>query len=162
MQTPYEMLQGRGGLYAGSRRLYGPLDFFKLVCQNERMFNMFNKNHNSRDTEGQPPVSDYEELSSCRRRITSELTRAAGLLKEEEAKRIAKEQEYRREHAEAIRRRTEFLKRTESAPVSPELYALWLCAYMAQGGRITHPRDWDFPQSHIEKSDSITEKYLQP
>ncbi len=160
MQTPYEMLQGWGGLYAGSRRLYCPLDFFKLVCQNECMFNMFNKNHNSRDTEGQPPVSDYEELSSCRRRITSELARAAGLLKEEEAKRIAKEQEYRREHAEAIRRRTEFLKRTESVPVSPELYALWLCAYMAQGGRITHPRDWDFPQSHIEKKRFNNRKVL--
>lgn len=37
---------------------------------------------------------------------------------------------------------------------------MWLYAYMAQGGKITHPRDWDFPQSYIEKGDSITQKAL--
>lgn len=57
-------------------------------------------------------------------------------------------------------RRTKFLEKTESAPASPELYALWLYAYMARGRRVTHPRDRNFPQSHIEKGDSITEKAL--
>lgn len=166
MQTSYEMLQGWGGLYAGSRRLYCPLDFFKLVCQNECMFDIFrNKPHKSsptpRDAEGQLPVPDYdEELSSYYSRITRELTRVTGLLDEDRAERIAEEQEYQREYAEAIRRRTEFLKKTESVPAPQKLYALWLCAYMAQGGKITHRRDWDFPQSHIEKGDSITQKAL--
>lgn len=165
MQTPYEMLQGWGGLYAGSRWLYGPLDFFKLVCQNECMFDIFrNKPHKSsptpRDAEGQSPVTKHEKPPLDYSRITSELTRATRLLDEDRAERIAEEQEYQRERAEAIRRRTEFLKKTESAPASPKLYALWLYAYMAQGGKITHPRDWDFPQSHIKKGDSITEKVL--
>lgn len=130
------------------------------------MFDIFrNKSHKSsptpRDAEGQLPVPDYdEELSSYYSRITRELTRATGLLDEDRAERITKEQEYQRERAEAIRRRTEFLKKTESVPAPPELYALWLCAYMAQGGKITHRRDWDFPQSHIEKGDSITQKAL--
>ncbi len=165
MQTPYEMLQGWGGLYAGSRWLYGPLDFFKLVCQNECMFDIFrNKPHKSsptpRDAEGQSPVTKHEKPPLDYSRITSELTRATRLLDEDRAERIAEEQEYQRERAEAIRRRTEFLKKTESAPASPKLYALWLWAYMAQGGKITHPRGWDFPQSHIEKGDSITQKAL--
>lgn len=130
------------------------------------MFDIFRKKpHNSsptpRDAEGQLPVPDYdEELSSYYSRITSELTRVAGLLDEDKAERIAREREYQRELAEEIRRRTEFLEKTESAPASPELYALWLYAYMARGRRVTHPRDRNFPQSHIEKGDSITEKVL--
>lgn len=159
------MLQGWGDLHAGSRWLYGPLDFFKLVCQNECMFDIFrNKPHNSsptpRGAEGQSPVTEHEKPPLDYSRITSELTRATRLLDEDRAERIAEEQEYQRERAEVIRRRTEFLKKTESVPAPPKLYALWLYARMAKGGKITHPRDWDFPQSHIEKGDSITQKVL--
>lgn len=165
MQTPYEMLQGWGGLHAGSRWLYGPLDFFKLVCHNECMFDIFRKKpHNSsptpRDTEGQSPVTEHERPPLDYSRITSELTRVAGLLDEDKAERIAREQEHEQRFTEMTHRRTKFLEKTESAPASPELYALWLYAYMAQGGKITHPCDWDFPQSYIEKGDSITEKAL--
>lgn len=129
------------------------------------MFDIFrNKPHKSsptpRGAKGQSPVTEHEKPPLDYSRITSELTRATRLLDEDRAERIAEEQEYQRERAEAIRRRTEFLKKTESVPAPPKLYALWLYAYMTQGGKITHPRDWDFPQSHIEKGDSITEKVL--
>ena len=83
------MLQGWGDLHAGSRRLYCPLDFFKLVCQNECMFDIFRKKpHNSsptpRGAESRSPVPDYDgELSSYYSRITRELTRANGLLDED-------------------------------------------------------------------------------
>ena len=139
MQTPYEMLQGWGDLHAGSRWLYGPLDFFKLVCHNECMFDIFrNKSHKSsptpRDAEGQLPVPDYdEELSSYYSRITRELTRATGLLDEDRAERITKEQEYQRERAEAIRRRTEFLKKTESVPAPPNYMH---CGYVPTWHRV--------------------------
>lgn len=129
------------------------------------MFDEFRKKpHNPspapRGTESRSPVPEYEKPPLDYSRITRELTRATGLLDEDRAERIAEEQEYQRERTEAIRRRTEFLKKTESAPASPKLYALWLYAYMAQGGKITHPRDRNFPQSQIKKGDSITQKAL--
>lgn len=138
MQTPYEMLQGWGDLYAGSRRLYGPLDFFKLVCQNECMFDIFrNKSHNSsptpRGAEGQSPVTEHEKPPLDYSRITSELTRATRLLDEDRAERIAEEQEYQRERAEVIRRRTEFLKKTESVPAPPNYMH---CGYMPAWQRV--------------------------
>lgn len=86
-----------------------------------------------RGAESQPPVPDYdEELSSYYSRITRELTRATGLLDEDRAKRIAEEQEYQRERAEAIRRRTEFLKKTESVPAPNYMH----CGYMPTWHRV--------------------------
>lgn len=135
MQTPYEILQGWGDLHAGSRRLYCPLDFFKLVCQNECMFDIFrNKSHKSsptpRGAEGQSPVIEHKKPPLDYSRITRELTRATGLLDEDRAERIAKKQEYQRERAEAIRRRTEFLKKTESVPAPPKIiYIVAICLH---------------------------------
>lgn len=94
------------------------------------MFDIFRKKpHNSsptpRGAESRSPVPDYdEELSPYYSRITRELTRATGLLDEDRAERIAEEQEYQRERAEAIRRRTEFLKKTESVPAPPQIICI--------------------------------------
>lgn len=38
----------------------------------------------------------------------------------------------------------DFLRNTEAEPAPKELYALWLYAYMANGGRVTHPRNREF------------------
>ena len=139
-------------------KFYSTLDFFKIVCYSQHMSDLFrNESHKSSPTprgeEGRSPVPVHEKPPLDYSRITRELTRATGLLDEDRAKRIARKQECQRRDIERTRRRTEFLKKTESAPASPKLYALWLYAYMAQGGKITHPRDRNFPQSRIKKGD---------
>lgn len=93
------------------------------------MFDIFrNKPHNSsptpRGAEGQSPVTEHEKPPLDYSRITSELTRATRLLDEDRAERIAEEQEYQRERAEVIRRRTEFLKKTESVPAPPQIICI--------------------------------------
>ena len=105
-------------------KFYSTLDFFKIVCYSQYMSDIFrNESHKSSPTprgeEGRSPVPAHEKPPLDYSRITRELTRATGLLDEDRAERIAEEQEYQREHAEAIRRRTEFLKKTESVPAPP-------------------------------------------
>lgn len=93
------------------------------------MFDIFrNKSHESsptpRGAKSQFPVTEHGKPPLDYSRITRELTRASGLLDEDKAERIAEEQEYQRERAEAIRRRTEFLKKTESVPAPPQIICI--------------------------------------
>ena len=68
--------------------------------------------------------------------------------------------EYEREaqHSRAMRR--EFLERSGAYPASPDLYALWLYAYLEQGNKITHPRDCPFSRGQLRKDETITQQSL--
>ena len=47
------------------------------------------------------------------------------------------------------RMRSAFLEYTQAVHTKPELYALWLYTYINQDGEITHPYDYNMPNSQL-------------
>lgn len=64
---------------------------------------------------------------------------------------------YEREAQRSQEMRREFLERSGAYPAPPDLYALWLYAYLEQGNKITHPRDYPFSRGQLEKDETITQ-----
>lgn len=67
---------------------------------------------------------------------------------------------YEREAQLSREMRREFLERSGAYPAPPDLYALWLYAYLEQGNKITHPRDYLFSRGQLEKDETITQQSL--
>lgn len=85
---------------------------------------------------------------------------AADRLAEEQRRRKEEMLKYEREAQRSQEMRREFLERSGAYPASPDLYALWLYAYLEQGNKITHPRDYPFSRGQLEKDETITQQSL--
>ena len=91
-------------------------------------------------------------------RTRQALVAAADRLAEERRRHEEEMLEYQREAQRSQAMRREFLKRSGAYPASPDLYALWLYAYLEQGNKITHPRDYPFSRGQLEKDETITQQ----
>ena len=112
----------------------------------------------SREPNTPPP----HELSDTPRggRTRRALAAAADQLAEEQRIREKEMLKYEREAQLSREMRREFLERSGAYPASPDLYALWLYAYLEQGNKITHPRDYPFSRGQLEKDETITQQSL--
>ena len=88
------------------------------------------------------------------------LVAAADRLAEEQRRRKEEMLKYEREAQRSQEMRREFLERSGAYPAPPDLYALWLYAYLEQGNKITHPRDYPFSRGQLEKDETITQQSL--
>ena len=108
------------------------------------------------------PNTTPHELSDTPRggRTRRALAAAADRLAEERRIREKEMLKYEREAQLSREMRREFLERSGAYPASPDLYALWLYAYLEQGNKITHPRDYPFSRGQLEKDETITQQSL--
>lgn len=67
---------------------------------------------------------------------------------------------FQRESLSSWEMRRQFLERSGAYPASPDLYALWLYAYLEQGNKITYPRDYPFSRGQLEKDEIATQQSL--
>ena len=110
----------------------------------------------------EPNTTPPNELSDTPRggRTRRALAAAADRLAEERRIREKEMLKYEREAQLSREMRREFLERSGAYPASPDLYALWLYAYLEQGNKITHPRDYPFSRGQLEKDETITQQSL--
>ena len=101
-------------------------------------------------------MSDKSPGSRTRRALAA----AADRLAEEQRRREKEMLKYEREAQLSREMRREFLERSGAYPAPPDLYALWLYAYLEQGNKITHPRDYLFSRGQLEKDETITQQSL--
>ena len=114
------------------------------------------------DRSSREPNTTPHELSDTPRggRTRRALAAAADRLAEERRIREKEMLTYEREAQLSREMRREFLDRSGAYPASPDLYALWLYAYLEQGNKITHPRDYPFSRGQLEKDETITQQSL--
>lgn len=114
------------------------------------------------DRSSREPNTTPHELSDTPRggRTRRALAAAADRLAEERRIREKEMLKYEREAQLSREMRREFLERSGAYPASPDLYALWLYAYLEQGNKITHPRDYPFSRGQLEKDETITQQSL--
>lgn len=114
------------------------------------------------DRSSREPNTTPHELSDTPRggRTRRALAAAADQLAEERRIREKEMLKYEREAQLSREMRREFLERSGAYPASPDLYALWLYAYLEQGNKITHPRDYPFSRGQLEKDETITQQSL--
>lgn len=114
------------------------------------------------DRSSREPNTTPHELSDTPRggRTRRALAAAADRLAEERRIREKEMLKYEREAQRSQEMRREFLERSGAYPASPDLYALWLYAYLEQGNKITHPRDYPFSRGQLEKDETITQQSL--
>ena len=110
----------------------------------------------------EPNTTPPHELSDTPRggRTRRALAAAADRLAEERRRREKEMLKYEREAQLSREMRREFLERSGAYPASPDLYALWLYAYLEQGNKITHPRDYPFSRGQLEKDETTTQQSL--
>ena len=110
----------------------------------------------------EPNTTPPNELSgkSPGSRTRRALVAAADLLAEEQRRHKEEMLKYEREAQLSQEMRREFLERSGAYPASPDLYALWLYAYLEQGNKITHPRDYPFSRGQLRKDETITQQSL--
>ncbi len=114
------------------------------------------------DRSSREPNTTPHELSDTPRggRTRRALAAAADRLAEERRRREKEMLKYEREAQLSREMRREFLERSGAYPASPDLYALWLYAYLEQGNKITHPRDYPFSRGQLRKDETITQQSL--
>ena len=114
------------------------------------------------DRSSREPNTTPHELSDTPRggRTRRALAAAADRLAEERRIREKEMLKYEREAQLSREMRREFLERSGAYPASPDLYALWLYAYLEQSNKITHPRDYPFSRGQLEKDETITQQSL--
>jgi len=114
------------------------------------------------DRSSREPNTTPHELSDTPRggRTRRALAAAADRLAEERRIREKEMLKYEREAQLSREMRREFLERSGAYPASPDLYALWLYAYLEQGNKITHPRDYPFSRGQLEKDETTTQQSL--
>lgn len=114
------------------------------------------------DRSSREPNTTPHELSDTPRggRTRRALAAAADRLAEERRIREKEMLKYEREAQLSREMRREFLERSGAYPASPDLYALWLYAYLEQGNKITHPRDYPFSRGQLEKDEITTQQSL--
>lgn len=114
------------------------------------------------DRSSREPNTTPHELSDTPRggRTRRALAAAADRLAEERRIREKEMLKYEREAQLSREMRREFLERSGAYPAPPDLYALWLYAYLEQGNKITHPRDYPFSRGQLEKDETITQQSL--
>jgi hypothetical protein len=114
------------------------------------------------DRSSREPNTTPHELSDTPRggRTRRALAAAADRLAEERRIREKEMLKYEREAQRSREMRREFLERSGAYPASPDLYALWLYAYLEQGNKITYPRDYPFSRGQLEKDEIATQQSL--
>lgn len=114
------------------------------------------------DRSSREPNTTPHELSDTPRggRTRRALAAAADRLAEERRIREKEMLKYEREAQHSQEMRREFLERSGAYPAPPDLYALWLYAYLEQGNKITHPRDYPFSRGQLRKDETITQQSL--
>ncbi len=112
----------------------------------------------SREPNTTPPneLSDKSPGGRTRRALAA----AADLLAEEQRRHEEEMLKFQRESLSSWEMRRQFLERSGAYPAPPDLYALWLYAYLEQGNKITHPRDYPFSRGQLEKDETITQQSL--
>ena len=106
-----------------------------------------------------PPPNELSDKSPGGRTRRA-LAAAADQLAEEQRRREKEMLKYEREAQLSREMRREFLERSGAYPASPDLYALWLYAYLEQGNKITYPRDYPFSRGQLEKDEIATQQSL--
>ena len=106
-------------------------------------------NSNEQQPSGDSNNDGLWEIIAPGNRVRRYLAQVAEKQAAEAKRREQKEREWKERSMKKERMRSAFLEYTQAVHAKPELYALWLYTYINQGGEITHPYDYNMPNSQL-------------